>query len=116
MRTFRITVETADPLGKHFEAVEILVGTVPTFTKAPRDLLERLGVPVESTYTTELADANHVERIRGRTVIRLQRKEFPTPVTFGDSSEAQIGGDGGDARAYSLRKSHNSLETKCISI
>ena len=55
MRTFRITVETADPLGKHFEAVEILVGTVPTFTKAPRDLLERLGVPVESTYTTELA-------------------------------------------------------------
>ena len=44
MGTFRITVEIADPLGQHFEAVEMLVDTGATFTKAPRDLLERLGV------------------------------------------------------------------------
>ena len=49
--TFRITVEVADPLGQHFEAVDRLVDTGATFTKAPRELLERLGVPVESTYT-----------------------------------------------------------------
>ena len=48
MGTFRITVEIADPRGQRFEAVEMLVDTGATFTKAPRDLLERLGVPVES--------------------------------------------------------------------
>ena len=35
MGTFRITVEIADPLGQHFEAVEMLVDTGATFTKAP---------------------------------------------------------------------------------
>ena len=50
MGTFRITVEIADPRGQRFEAVEMLVNTGATFTKVPRDLLERLGVPVESTY------------------------------------------------------------------
>ena len=32
MGTFRITVELADPLGQHFEAVEMLVDTGATFT------------------------------------------------------------------------------------
>ena len=45
MGTFRITVEIADPLGQHFEAVGMLVDTGATFTKAPKELLERLGVP-----------------------------------------------------------------------
>ena len=72
METFRITVEIADPRGQHFEAVEMLVDTGATFTKAPRDLLERLGVPVESTYTSELADGSSVERTQGRAVIRLE--------------------------------------------
>ena len=82
MGTFRITVEIADPLGQQFEAVERLVDTGATFTKAPRDLLERLGVPVEDVYTAVLADGSRVERTRGRTVIRLEGKEFPTPVTL----------------------------------
>ena len=90
MGTFRITVEIADPLGQHFEAVEMLVDTGATFTKAPRDLLERLGVPAESTYTAELADGSRVERTRGRTVIRLEGREFPTPVTFGEDGEQNL--------------------------
>ena len=60
--TFRITVEIADPRAQRFEPVEMLVDTGATFTKAPRDLLERLGVPVESTYTAELAEGRRVER------------------------------------------------------
>ena len=64
MGTFRITVEIADPRGERFEAVEMLVETGATFTKAPRDLLERLGVPVEGTYTAELANGSRVERTR----------------------------------------------------
>ena len=64
--------------------------TGATFTKAPRDLLEQLGVPVESTYTAELANGSRVERTRGRTVIRLEGKEFPTPVTFGEDGEENL--------------------------
>ena len=90
MGTFQITVEIADPRGQHFEAVEMLVDTGATFTKAPRDLLERLGVPVERFYTAELADGSRVERTRGRTVIRLEGREFPTPVTFGEDGEQNL--------------------------
>ena len=64
--------------------------TGTTFTKAPKDLLERLGVPVESTYTAELADGSRVERTRGRTMIRLEGREFPTPVTFGEDGEQNL--------------------------
>ncbi len=81
--TFRTTVEIADPRGQHFESVEILVDTGATFPKVPRDLLERLGAPVESTYTAVLADGSRVERTQGRTVIRLEGNKFPAPVSFG---------------------------------
>ena len=90
MGAFRITVEIADPSGQRFEPVEMLVDTGATFTKAPRDLLERLGVPVESTYTAELPDGSRVERTRGRTVIRLEGQEFPTPVSFGEEGEPTL--------------------------
>ena len=89
MGAFRITVEIADPRGQHFEAVEMLVDTGATFTKAPRDLLERLGVPVD-TYTVEIADGSRVERTRGRTIIRMEGREFPTPVTFGEEGEQNL--------------------------
>ena len=90
METFRITVEIADPRGLHFEVVEMLVDAGATFTNGPRALLERLGVPAESTYTAELADGSRVQRTRGRTVIRLEGKEFPTPVTFGEDGEQNL--------------------------
>ena len=90
MGTFRITVAIADPSGKYFEPLEMLVDTGATFTKAPRDLLERLGVPVESTYTAELTDGSRVERTRGWTVIRLEGQQFPTPVTFGEEGEPAL--------------------------
>ncbi len=90
MGTFRITVEVGDPHGQRFEPVEMLVDTGATFTKAPRELLEGLGVPVESTYTAELADGSRIERTRGRTMIRLEGREYPTPVTFGESGEQSL--------------------------
>lgn len=90
MGTFRITVEIGDPQGQRFEPVEMLVDTGATFTKAPRELLEGLGVPVESAYTAELADGSRIERTRGRTMIRLQGREYPTPVTFGEAGEPSL--------------------------
>ena len=90
MGTFQITVEIGDPRGQHFEAVDMLVDTGATFTKAPRELLELLGVPVESTYTAELADGSRVQRTRGRTMIRLEGQQFVTPVTFGEAGEQSL--------------------------
>ena len=90
MRTFSITVDIGAPIGWRFEPVEMLVETGATFTKALRELLERLGVLAESTYTAELADGSHVERTWGRTIIRLQGIEFPTPVPFGQEGEENL--------------------------
>ena len=90
MGTFRITVEIGDPDGQCFETVDMLVDTGATFTRAPGELLERLGVPVESTYVAELADGSRIERTRGRTIIRLEGKEYPTPVTFGEAGEQSL--------------------------
>ena len=90
MGTFRITVEIGDPQGRRFEPVEMLVDTGATFTKAPRELLERLGVPVESTYIAELADGSRIEQTRGRTMIRLEGREYPTPITFGEAGEQSL--------------------------
>ena len=90
MGTFHITVEIGDPRGQRFEPVEMLVDTGATFTKAPRELLERLDVPVESAYTAELADGSRIERTCGRTIIRLQGREYPTPVTFGEAGEQSL--------------------------
>ena len=67
MGTFRITVDIADPSGQRFEPVEMLVDTGATFTKGSR-----------------------IERTRGRTIIRLEGKEFPTPVTFGEEGEQNL--------------------------
>ena len=90
MGTFQITVKIAGPRGESFEAVEMLMDTGATFTKVPRALLERLGVPVEDTYTAVLTDGSHIERTRGRTLIRIEGKEFPTPVTSGEDGEQNL--------------------------
>ena len=89
------------PLSAHAQATRSeLRNTIPSVRNQPRPdaagrilisqsshLLERLGVPVEDVYTAVLADDSRVERIRGRTVIRLEGREFPTPVTFGEAEE-----------------------------
>lgn len=90
MGTFRITVEIGDPAGQQFEPVEMRVDTGAKFTKVPRELLERLGAAQENTYTAGLADGSLVERTRSRTIIRLQGKEFPTPVTFAEDGELSL--------------------------
>ena len=55
-----------------------------------RTLLERLGVPVERTVQSELADGRTVPTDVGRTFIRLEGQEFPTPVIFGEEGEPSL--------------------------
>ena len=116
MRTFSITVDIGAPIGWRFEPVEMLVETGATFAKAPRELVERLGVLAESTYTAELADESHVERTRGRTIIRLQGIEFPTPVPFGEEGEENLLGGAMALKDAMLAVDPHSREDSCLSM
>ena len=90
MGNLAITIGVGDPEGQRFENLEVLVDTRATFSAAPRTLLERLGVPVERSVQSELTDGSVVPVDLGRTIIRLEGKEFPTPVIFGEPSEPSL--------------------------
>ena len=90
MGTVKVTIGVGDPRGRVFEGLEVTVGTGSTFTAAPRELLERLGVPVERSAQAELADGNVASVDVGRTIIRLEGQEFPTPVIFAEEGEPSL--------------------------
>ena len=85
-----ITIAVGDPQGNRFEELEVLVDTGATFTKVPRELLERLDVPVERSVLSELADGRTIPRDIGLTTIRLEGQELLTPVIFGESGERPL--------------------------
>jgi len=87
MGTFRRQIEIGDQNGRRFVQIDALVDTGATFTKAPRDLLESLDIPVDRHYTVVLADGRRVPRQQGWVIIRLQGQQFPTAVTFGEEEE-----------------------------
>ena len=82
-----VTIEVGDTRGERFETVEVMVDTGSTYTALPGDLLRRLGVPVAEIAQSELADGSMAPIEVGDTIIRLEGRQFPTPVIFG--------GDGG---------------------
>ena len=90
MGRVEITIAVGDPQGNRFEELNVLVDTGATFTKVPRDLLERLEVPVERSVPSELADGRTVSRDIGLTAIRLEGQELLTPVIFGESGERSL--------------------------
>ena len=90
MGTVIVTIGVGDPQGQRFEDLEVVFDTGATFSTIPRILLERLGVPVERSAQSELADGSVVPVDVGRTIIRLEGKEFPTPVVFGEPAEPSL--------------------------
>ena len=90
MGTVKVTIGVGDPQGRRFEDLEVTVDTGSTFTAVPRELLQRLGVPVERSAQSKLADGSVAPEDVGRTIIRLEGKEFPTPVIFGEEAEPSL--------------------------
>ena len=74
MGTVKVTIGVGDPQGQRFEDLEVTVDTGSTYTAVPRELLQRLGVPVDA----------------GRTTIRLEGLEFATPVIFAEEGEPNL--------------------------
>ena len=90
MGEVHITIEVGDPRGERFEPVEVMVDTGSTFTSVPTDLLRRLGVPVQETVQSQLADGSLAPMDVADTIIRLEGQQFPTPVIFGKSGEPNL--------------------------
>ncbi len=90
MGTVTVSIGVGDPDGHRFEELEVVVDTGSTYTAIPREMLRRLDVPVERSLPSETADGRIVPVDVGRTTIRLEGLEFPTPVIFAESNEPSL--------------------------
>ena len=90
MGIVRVTIAIGDPSGQVYEDLEVTTGTGPTFTAVPRELLQRLGVPVQDTAPAELADGSAQMVEIGETVIRLQGKQFHPQIIFAGEGEPSL--------------------------
>ncbi len=90
MGTVVVTIGIGDPQGRRFENIDVIVDTGSTFTAIPRAMLQRLGVPVERSVQSELADGSNAPVDIGRTMIRLEGLEFPTPMIFAEAGEPSL--------------------------
>ena len=77
-------LEVADPQGRRYEAVEVMVDSGATYTVLPESILERLGVVAHDARRFVLADGSRIERGFGRTWMRLDGREEISPVVFWD--------------------------------
>ena len=87
MTLFRVTIEVGNLQGTRWEPLEALVDTGATRTKAPRDLLTRLGLTPEDTREARLADGRVIQRDVGEARIRLLGKQHTNLITFGEPGE-----------------------------
>ena len=90
MGTVKVTIGVGDPQGRQFEDVDVVVDTGSTYTAVPREMLQRLGVPVERPLPSETADGRLVPVDVGEATIRLEGLEFHTPVIFAEPGEPSI--------------------------
>ena len=90
MGIMKVTIGVGDPQGRLFEDIEVTVNAGSTYTAVPRELLQRLGVPVERSLPSETADGTVVPVDVGRTIIRLEAREFHTPIIFAEEGEPSL--------------------------
>ena len=84
MGTVITTIEVGDPNGQNFQEVDLEVDTGSNYSALPREMLQALGVPVEASVQSRLANGT-LELIEvGETKIRLGGREFTTPVIFAE--------------------------------
>jgi predicted aspartyl protease len=85
--TIEVSIQIGDPAGRRFEAVEAIVDTGSTFTAAPRELLERLGIRPTRRHRFRIASGEVIESDVGDAMVRLQGIQGPTPVIFCEHGE-----------------------------
>ena len=83
-------IEVGDPQGRNFQELEMEVDTGSTYTALPREMLEALGVPLNRTAQSRLADGTVQVVELGETTIRLAGKQFTTTVIFAEEGEPSL--------------------------
>jgi predicted aspartyl protease len=92
MTTFRVPLQIGDLAGRRFEAVEAIVDTGSTFTAAPRELLERLGIQPARRQRFRIASGAVIESDVGDALVRLEGVQGATPVIFNEPGEPTLVG------------------------
>lgn len=87
MGTVKVTIEVGDPQGRNYQEVELTVDTGSTFTALPAEMLHGLGVQVDETVPSDLADGSTTPVDIGWTMVKLEGKTFPTNVIFAGENE-----------------------------
>ena len=90
MGTVKVNLEVGDPQGRNFQEIELTVDTGSTFTALPATLLRDLGVSVDQTIPSDLADGSTIPADIGWTMVRLAGKTFPTNVIFAGANEPSL--------------------------
>ena len=90
MGTVTAAIEVGDPQGENFQEVELEVDTGSTYTALPREMLQALGVPVNRSVQSRLADGSRQTVEIGQTTIRLAGNQFITTVIFAGEGEPSL--------------------------
>jgi len=90
MGVFRESIELGNLEGTHFETVEALVDTGASYTRAPRSLLQRLGLQPQERWPFRIADASIVEYEVGQALVHLAGRSRFTVVVFGAEGEEPL--------------------------
>lgn len=96
MGCFNQDIEIGNLDAKNFERVDALVDTGAFFTILPASVLTRLGVEPTDRMEFILADGSRMERDIGHAWIRIDKRQAPTIVVFGNEEAMPLLG------AYSL--------------
>ena len=79
-----ISIQVGNPQGTEFEELELPVDPKAMVTVLPRDLLERLKVPVKTTRKMQALDGSWVPTQIGQTIVRIGGTETSSIVVFGE--------------------------------
>ena len=90
MGTFAVTLGVADPQGRRYAEVEVMVDSGATYTVLPASILEGLGVTPHESRGFVLADGSRVERGFGQTWMRLDGRQAMSPVVFWDEDSMPL--------------------------
>lgn len=90
MGTFHVPIEIGNAEGTRFEAIDALVDTGASYSRAPRSLLERLGVQPQERWPFRIADESVVEHEVGQGTVRLAGRSRLTVLVFGDEGQEPL--------------------------
>ena len=77
MGTLKVTIAVGDSQGRQFEELDVTVDTGSTYTAVPRAMLNMMGIPVERSLPSEIADGRIVPRRLRRSHHQAGRTAVP---------------------------------------